>query len=173
MARKPRKMGKYIRGSVDEELTLATLAAKTAVAAIFDNVVADRMFVSSLVAIYSLRNFTQGVDDGPIMIGVAHSDYTSAEIEEYIESTGSWNEGNKKEQEVQKRQIRRIGVFEVAVNANEVEVLNHGSPIKTKLNWIMLESQSLQLWAYNLGSSALATTVPVVTAEGHANLWPR
>jgi len=28
------------------------------------------------------------------------------------------------------------------------------------------------MWAYNAGSNALATTVPNVSVDGHANLWP-
>ncbi len=166
-------MGKYIRGVVDTSLTLTTLGAKSAAKANFDNVVNERTLVSSIVAAYSLRNFTQGSDDGPIMVGLAHSDYDVAEIEELIENTGSWDEGNMISQEIAKRKIRIVGIFDVPANALEVSVLNDGKPIKTKLNWSLLQSQTVALWSYNLGASALATTVPVVQIEGHANLWPR
>ncbi len=168
-----RRMGKYIRGAVDEELTLTTLAAKTVVSAVFDSVVNERTLVSSIVATWSLRSFTPATDDGPILVGLAHSDYTDVEIEEYIETTGAWDEGNMKEQEVSKRKIRRIGVFDTPDSATDSVVLNDGRPIKIKLNWILVQAQTVRVWAYNLGSSALATTAPIVTVSGHVNLWPR
>jgi len=174
-ARRPRKraMGRYIRGTVDTKFSLTTLAATTAVKQDFDNVVNERTLVSSIVATYSLENLTPAAADGPIMVGLAHSDYTVAEIEAVIEATGSWNEGDKVAQEIAKRQVRRIGVFADPQLAEQAMVLNDGKPIKTKLNWILLQGQTVAVWAYNMGSSALATTVPVLLINGHANLFPK
>ncbi len=175
MGKKPkRRMGKYIRGNIDEGTSLsATLAALTGVTEQFDDVVNERTLVSSVVAVYSLGNATPVAAAGPIMVGVAHGDYSLAEIEEWIETTGSWNETDLIEQEVAGRKIRRVGVF-AAPRAVEDEVtLNDGKPIKTKLNWILTQGQTLQLWAYNTGTAAMSTTVSVVRAQGHANLWPR
>ncbi len=166
-------MGRYLRGSVDETVSMGTLGATTSVKEDFDNTVNERTLVSSIVATYSLANFTADAADGPIMVGVAHADYTVAEIDEFIEASGAWDEGNKVAQEQQKRQIRRIGVFASPPTAAEDVVLNDGKPIKTKLNWILNQGQTLSLWAYNMGSSPLATTVPVAHAQGHANLWPK
>ncbi len=169
-----RPMGKYVRGSVDDTVSLPTLGASTAVSEVMSGLVNERTLVSSIVAAYSMDNFTQDTADGPIAVGVAHSDYTDAEIEAYIENTGSWNEGDKVSQEIGKRQIRRIGIFTGNISAAvDSVVLNDGKLIKTKLNWILLQGQGLRLWAYNMGSSALATTIPVVHAQGHVNLWPR
>ncbi len=171
--RRKRRMGKYLRGSVDEELSLGTLAPVTLVSALFDETVDEKTLISSVVASWSLENFTQAQGDGPILIGLAHSNYSDAQIEEYIEASGSWNEGELIEQEISKRFIRRVGVFEGASLATEIQVLNDGKPIKTKLNWTLMQGQTLRLWAYNQGASALATTVPLVKAAGHANLWLR
>ncbi len=172
---KRRPMGRYIRGTVDEELDLGTLAARTAILVIFDNVVNERMLISSLVAIWSLADWTVATSDGPVLVGVSHSDYNATEIEEYLEQTQSWNEGNKIAQEINTRKIRRIGVFQSPIGgvAADAVVLNDGKAIKTKLNWIMLQGQSLNIWAYNMGGSAFATTNPTLRAVGHANLWPR
>ncbi len=167
-----RKMGRYIRGSVDENLLLTTLAAKTAVSAVFDETVNERSLISSLVATWSLGDFTLGSDIGPVMVGVAHSDYTDAEIEAFIEATGSWDEGDKIQQEVSRRKVRRVGIFPSAPGPADL-VLNDGKPIKTKLNWILNQGQTLRVWAYNMGASPIATTVPDVGVQGHANLWPR
>ncbi len=173
--RRRRSMGRYIRGTVDEELDLGTLAARTAISAIFDNVVNERTLVSSLVATWSLADWTVATGDGPVLVGVAHSDYTSAEIEEYLEQTQSWNEGNMIAQEINTRKIRRVGQFESPIGgvAADSVVLNDGRAIKVKLNWIILQGQSLQVWAYNMGGSAFATTNPTLRVAGHANLFPK
>ncbi len=167
-------MGRYIRGNVDENLGLGTLGAGTAVSVSFDETVNERTLVSSLVASWSLSNWTPINDVGPIVVGVAHSDYTDAEIQAYLDNTGSWNEGDKIQQrEVGRRLIRRVGQFEIPDDAQSAVVLNDGKPIKTKLNWILLQGQTLRYWAMNQGTAAIATTNPDVRLQGHANLWPR
>ncbi len=166
-------MGRYVRGTIDESLDLGTLASKTAVFSSFDTV-NERTLVSSIVGFYSLSDFTDAVGDGPILVGLAHSDYLLAEIEEYLEQAASWNEGDKKAQEIGKRQIRRVGVFESSVaDSQGSAVLNDGKSIKTKLNWIVNQGQTINLFAYNMGDSALATTDPDLVVTGHANLWPK
>ena len=171
--RRRRRMGRYIRGAVDEEVGLATLGAKTGAEATFDEVVNERTLVSSIVAVYTLSNWTPVASAGPIMVGIAHGDYSLAEIEAYIESTQSWNEGDLVAREVSMRKIRRIGVFDTPQAATDSVALADGRPVKTKLNWILLQGQTLNLWVYNTGSAAVTTTIPVVHVSGHANLWPR
>ncbi len=168
-----RAFRKYLRGSVDEGMDLGTLAAVDAISQIFGDTVNERSFVSSVVLRWSIRNFTKGANIGPILVGVAHSDYTAGEIEEWIENQDSWDEGNLVQQEVAKRKIRMVGTFDATVDASASLVLNDGKPIRTKCGWILLQGQSLQLWAFNQGSAALATTDPKVQCFGHANLWPR
>lgn len=169
-------MGRYIKGGVDDEMVLQALNTKAVVAQIFDEVVTERMFVSSLKAIHVLSDFTALVDDGPIMVGVAHSDYSQAEIEAWIEVTGSWSEGDLVQQEVAKRRIRKIGIFHtelaLADSPAAAQTLNDGRPITTKLGWVLITGQSLTMWAYNLGTSVL-TTGALYNLQGHVNLWPR
>ncbi len=166
-------MGRYIRGSVDEDLPGGTLAGKTVVGAGFDEAVQERTLISSLVATYSMNDYTPIASVGPVMVGVAHGDYSDAEIEEWIETTGSWDEGDLVQQEVASRKIRKIGVFEEPAAATQNAVLNDGKPIKTKLNWILNQGITLKLWIYNMGTGAFATTDPRIRAEGHANLFPK
>ncbi len=166
-----RSKGRYIRGDVDESLTLAALASKDVVSDVFNETVEERARISSLEASYSLSELTATANAGPIMVGIAHSDYTAAEIEEFIENAGSWSEGDKIAQEIAKRLVRIIGIFsETGVGLSEF-VLNDGKPIKTKLNWVLDTGATLKLWVYNLGTAAVATTTPVVHCFGHANLW--
>ncbi len=172
---KRRPMGRYIRGGIDEDIPLTTLAARTLTSAVFDDSVTERSLISSMVATWTMKNKTAGASIGPIMVGVAHSDYTNAEIQEVIDNTRSWEEQDKIGQEVGRRLVRIVGTFSDEGGAAPTVslALKDGQPIKVKLNWILNAGQSLRAWAYNLGSAAIATTVPVVHLEGHANLWPR
>ncbi len=179
-ARKARKrrfpQGKYIKGNVDELLALGTLAGRTLVGQVFDESLSEPGRISSIVATWSQQGFTAAVDDGPIMVGYAHSDYSGAEIEAVIENTGSWDLGDKVAQEIGKRLIRIVGVFRTTGpggSSFDATVLNKGLPIKTKLNWQLNTGDTLTVWGYNLGSSALATTDPQINVEGHANIWQK
>ncbi len=167
-----RKFRRYLRGAIDVALDIGTLAANTLVSVISGAVVNERTFISSIVATHSLSNVTPAGDRGPLSVGVAHSDYTDAQIEEWIENTGSWNEGAKVSQEIARRKIKRIGTFTQPDDPAAQVVLNDGKPIKTKLNWILLQGQTVRYWAFNEGSSAYATTAPDYDISGHANLWP-
>ncbi len=166
-------MGRYIKGRAEEDLDIGTLASRTLVSDIFDNVVNERTYVSSADLIWSLDQMTTGNNIGPVMCGLAHSDYSDAEIEAVIENTGSWDEGDLIKQEINTRKIRIVGVFRNPQDNTDSWVLNDGRPIKTKLGWMLLQGQSLRLWAYNMGSAAFATTDPDMYAVGHVNLWPR
>ncbi len=170
-----RRMGRYLRGSVDESLTLGTLAATTLVSAAFDEVVTEESRLTSIVGTWAMADMTAAAGAGPIMVGYAHSDYTDAEIEEVIENTGSWDIGNLVQQETAKRLVRRVGLFQTspAGAATGIQTLNDGKPIKTKLNWNLKTGATVRVWAYNTGSAALAGTSPVVRLQGHANLFPR
>ncbi len=167
-----RPMGRYIRGNIDLDVALGTLAAKTLTALAMQQTVTERSLISSIVCQWSLIGKTVADNQGPIMVGVAHSDYTAAEIEAWLENTTTWAEADQVGREIAGRKIRRIGVFNEDVTL-ATQVLNGGRPVKTKLNWILNAGQTLDVWAYNNGSAALATTDPNVVVSGHANLWPR
>ncbi len=163
-------MSRYLKGTVDESLGLVTLAAGTLVSATFDEAVTEETLVTSIVASWALEGWTDAAGDGPVEVGYAHSDYSDAEIEAVIENAGSWDFGDKIDQEISKRLVRKIGQFRSVTGG--ISVLNDGKPIKTKLNWRLITGQRLRLWAYNHGSSAL-TTGAFVHLNGHANLFVR
>ncbi len=161
----------YIKGNINEVLSLGTLAANTLVGADFDEVTQGKMLVSSIVATYSLDLITLG--QGPIAFGIAHSDYSDGEIQAVFDATQSWQPGSKTEQEIAKRLVRQIGVFVSDGEAGGDVQFNDGRPMKTKLNWLLQTGDTLKLWAFNTSASALSTTIPVVRMDGHANLWQR
>ncbi len=167
-----RKMGRYIKGNIDLDFALGTLAAQDVVVSAIQDTVNERSLISSIVCTYSMSGYTVVDNAGPIMVGVAHSDYSDAEIEAWIENALSWDEGDLAAQEVAGRKIRKIGTIPV-VTTLAASPLNDGKPIKTKLNWVVNQGQSLKFWAYNHGSVALSGTDPDMHVDGHANVWPR
>lgn len=172
MARKGgRNMSRYVSGAIDFLLSAPTLAGQTLLSGMLTQTVVDSMRVSSIKCVYTLSNVTPQANTGPMLFGVAHSDYDDTEIEGWVESAGSWDLGNKTAQEVRSRLIRQIGVFDTDISSTNVVRVNDGKPIKTKLNWNLAEGQSLRYWVYNTGATAYATTAPSFKANGTANLW--
>ncbi len=163
-------MSGYLDGNIDQDLGLATLAAKTGILTA-TNTVSEKRRVSSVRCTYALTDWTVNANSGPIMILVAHSDYTLAEVEEWIERSGSWSMSDLVADEVRRRKIKRIGIFRIPPTAHGA-VLNDGKPIRTKLNWTLITGQGLNFVGYNLGTAALTTTSPNVNIQGKANLWP-
>ncbi len=166
-----RNFRRYVSGSIDFDLGLTALAAKTLVGAVFSETVVDTTRVGSIKATYTLSDKTAGANIGPIICGVAHGDYTDAEVEEWIEQAGSWDIGNKQTAEVRGRLIRQIGVFDDVSGPTVSARLNDGKPLTTRLNWVLSEGDGLRFWAYNTGNAAIATTVPNLHVFGKANLW--
>ncbi len=175
MAKKPvkrrRSRGKYVKGSIDETIGLGTLAANDVIGADNSQVTTEKTRVSSVVCTYAIDKI--GESQGPLIFGVAHSDYTDAEIEQVIENTGSWNSGDKVQQEVAGRLVRILGQFvsQQATGSDTDIKFNEGRPMKTKLNWMLNTGQTLRWWVYNASDAALVTSAPDFLVNGHANLW--
>ncbi len=163
----------YLRGAMEEELLLSTLAGKDVISDISDSTVDTKTWVSSCRLTWALSNLTEAFSQGPITVGLAHSDYTDAEIEEFLEQTASWTQGNLPGQEIARRKIRVVGTFDTPNIALGKSVLNEGKPITTKCGFLLQIGDGVRYWAYNNGSNALATTSAELTVAGHANLWPR
>ncbi len=169
-----RRFRKYLKGSLNEQLSLGTLAGKTLSSAVSAGVLLEKAWLSSVKATWAVSEWTPSAEDGPILCGVAHSDYTSAEIEAWIENeAGSWSESDMVQQEIARRRIRRVGVFQTLVSgSSHAWTMNDGRPIHTKCGWQLRTGQGVRMWVYNMGTGAFETTDPNVFVEGHANLWP-
>ncbi len=100
--------------------------------------------------VWSLDGLT--AEEGPILVGIAHGDYTDAEIEEAIEASLSINKADKIAAEQANRLVRIVGVL-----SDEITVLNDGKPVKTKLNWGMPEGVTMKFFGYNEGGELLTT----------------
>ena len=97
----------------------------------------------------------------------AHSDYSLAEVEEYIELDTGWSDADEVSKEISRRKIREIGELAPVANDN----LNNGMPVKTKIGFSVNEGQGLNLVAYNDGSTTL-TGAQLVFATGHCWIRP-
>ncbi len=162
---------KFVRGQIDTDIPLGTLAAKTGKGEAASQTVVDTARLSSIRCTYSLSNYTPLVNAGPLHVYVAHSDYSDPEIEAFVENQGGWDLGNMTAREVGSRRIRYVGVFEAPANSSEFTYLNDGKPIKTKLNWQLTEGDTVRFFVFNSGNSSVGTTDPNVMIFGTANIW--
>ncbi len=158
--------GKWFFPRVQDSFALGTLASKTLVSTGGLTAVVGKVWCSSAKLAWSMTANVPATGDGPITVGLAHSDYTDAEIEEWIEATTSMSFSDKIAQERAGRKCRIVGTLNTA---SPTAVLNDGRPIKTKCRWIMEDGQSMNLWAYNEGNSALGAGA-VISATGNLNL---
>ncbi len=154
-------------GKIEVLVTLATTANNTVVATNLTDVLDEEAFLISVKATWSIRSLTAG--EGPLLVGLAHSDYTAAEVEEWVENTGSWERGNMVQQEIARRKIRQVGVFD---GQSATEKLENGVKITTPCKWGLITGDSIKFWVYNKSGAAL-TTGAFVSVDGMAFLRPR
>ncbi len=166
-----RKYRRYLRGKLIEIDFLSTLAANTAIGFLASGTLSEKAWLSSVVTTVSWLDVTPNTG-GPVIVGVAHSDYTAAEIESWVENSGSWNEGDKINQEIARRKIRLVGTLQVPPDVDQSYTMNDGMPVHTKCNWQLATGDTVKWWVYNQSSIAFATTNPAIFMLGHANLWP-
>ncbi len=152
---------------IDGQLALGALAASDVAKGNLGSVLDQECWAISIDTIISTTNITAG--DGPLLVGVAHSDYSAAEIEEWIEEASSWIKSNKIGQERARRKIRTIGIFRG--NLDE-EIMNDGRMLRTKLGFALEDGQTLAFWGYNQ-SDVVFTTGGTVNIHGKAYLRPQ
>ncbi len=144
------------------------LDTKDVVVNAVSNQVTDPMRFISLDCSYSWADIGQDIDDG-CTFGIAHSDYTAAEIEECLEAGGSMDLGDKVEQEKANRLVREIGTISSSGGPSGGGApFNDGKRVKTRLNWLMSTGDTLNVWIMNI-SGVIWTTGSGVTITG--NLW--
>lgn len=174
----PHSMGKHGRGRRRRSFNLrrvrvaggtaaGALAAGDVTAAALTSAATDPYRLMSIKASYQILDLGAIPDDG-YEFGLAHSDYTAAEIEECLESQGSIDLGNKVAQEQANRLVRTIGIISPQPVVSAGAYFNDGKPVATKLNWKMSSGDTLNLWVRN-ASQTVWTTGSIVAGIG--NLW--
>ncbi len=146
---------------------IGALASNDVDTTAFGSLLDQEVYAISMDVICAMHAHTPG--EGPIVFGVAHSDYTAAEIEEFMEASASWQKGNKIANEQARRKVRIVGSFQGELAE---ETINDGQKQRIKLGFVIEDGKGLQLFAYNEGSSTL-TTGTVLELKGAAFLKPR
>lgn len=137
---------------VEADLGLATLAADTVQISTLCEALSEDFHAISMDSVWSMRGHTAG--EGPIAVGVAHGDFTAAEVEEYLEL--NYQDPHNKidaERATRGRWIRTIAIFDGVASDEKV---NNGVNIRTKLNFL-IEDEGFNIWAWNKDSSSLTT----------------
>ncbi len=148
-----RRKGKPLKVlRVTNALTVGALAAQDMISDLFAGVVDDDTYLISADLLWSVVGFTAG--EGPVVVGIAHSDYTAAEIEQWFEAAAIWDSGDLVNRENAARKCREVGTFSLVGTA---EVLNDGKPIRTPLKFRIAEGDTLQLWAFNQSNGTFTT----------------
>ncbi len=159
MAKK--RYGHLTKVRVNSILGMGALAALDALTAGIGGTLEEDCRVMSAHLTWSWETPTSG--EGPILAGLNHPDYTSAEVEEAIEATVTSSSSM-----IEREQSNRL-VRDVVTLASSQQNANDGLPIKTRLNWQVRAGDSiLNSFVYNLSSTGL-TTGSVLRVVGH--LW--
>ncbi len=132
------------------EETLGTLASDTALTQTLTGTSANAYRAISVIASWGVVGLTDG--DGPIHVGLAHSDYSVTEIKECIESQASIDQGDKVANERADRLVRTLGQCSFGQPQ-----LNDGKPMKTRLNWLIGIGDSVNMFSWNEGTGSLTT----------------
>ncbi len=153
---------------IADESTISALAAKDVETFALSGAATNTLRVVSANLMYTWGALA--VNDGGCEFGLAHSDYSAAEIEECLEVQTSMDIGNKVSQEQADRLVRRVGTFPSTPNAATTgeQVANEGRPIKTRLNWLLAIGQTLNIWVRN-SSGTIWTVNSLLNASGE--LW--
>ena len=162
---KGRRRGKrLIVGRYDHSLDVSSLAVDALVSSSIAAAVEERSYVISMDVVASIGG---GASGQTLVIGVAHGDYTNAEIEEWYENSGSWDEGSLPDQEKSRRKCRQIGMFSSSADQR----IEQGENIRVKLGWILNQGEQLTFWGYNTGTTSMSSTT-FVTFVGQVYLRP-
>ncbi len=109
----------------------------------------DPFRIMSIKASYSWLDQGAVIDDG-FDFGVAHGDYTAAEIEECLEAQAAIDRGDKIALEQSNRLVRQIGSIQSANDGvTSSTVFADGRKVSTKLNWYMATGDKLKGWIRN------------------------
>ncbi len=137
--------------NVDEAIALGALADNAAISV--DSDPFGREFYAISCDLYwGTDAVTAG--QGPVVVGLAHNDYTDVEIAQALNLTGMEDPGDKIAQEQGRRLVRRAGQF---ANIAGNEVLNDGKEVRTRLGFVITDGFSLAFWALNKSNAPLTT----------------
>ncbi len=154
--RSRRRSSKFYVAKVAGEMSLGALAPGVVTKGNLSDNSDQELFIISADLLWSAKDVV--ADEGPITFGLAHSDYTAAEIEEWFEIANGFVTGDKISRERANRQIREIGNMFFQLPDGQATVrFNDGRVKRTKLGWSIAEGQTIAMWARNNDGTILTT----------------
>ncbi len=142
-------------GTLAENLVLSTDLLATS----FDD---DIYMISVDIA---AQLIAQSAGEGPVHVGLAHSDYSDAEILEHLDVDPTERHDKIAQEQVRRgREIRKIGQFSIGTDGNAHLNLGGGTMIRKKLGFSINEGKSISVYAVNRGAGA--TTGRLVSVSG-------
>ncbi len=160
--RRRRRSFNLRRVRVAAENAIGALATLDVVGGNLTGTSTDPYRIMSVSFTYGLSDLGATSDDGQ-EFGLAHSDYSDAEIEECLEAVNI-NVGDKIAQERANRLVRTIGQFVGAPGTGAGLNWNDGKRVKTRLNWGMTIGDVLRVWVRNASGTVYTTgaTIDVI-----------
>ncbi len=154
--------------SLSNLLTISALASVDVEKFVLSSAVTGTVRVISVNLMYIWGALA--TNDGGCEFGLAHSDYTSTEIEECLEANASMDRGDKIANEQSNRLVRRVGVFPSHQSSGTTSEVgfNDGRPMKTRLNWVLSPGDTLNIWVRN-GSGTIWTVNSLLSVTG--DIW--
>ncbi len=149
------------RVRITPENVLSTLATDTAIVTGITGAAVGSYRAISVKGTWNVSSLVEG--EGPLTVGLAHGDYSITEIKECLESFQSIDPGEKIAQERGNRLVRIVGVLTGKLNS-----LNNGIKISTRLNWLIVPGDLINMFVYNEGTASL-TTGAIVNLQG--DMW--
>ncbi len=159
--RRRRRSGRFVALPFNTQQALATLADETVVSADLTTNLAEDFYAISVDIIASIDG---GASEGPVEVGVAHDDYTVAEIKEFID-VNLTDPDDKIAQERSRRLIRRLGTIANIGAGGASLVPRSGEAKRIPLRFVLGDGHTLSAWVMNHSGGAL-TTGAVITFSG-------
>ncbi len=151
-----------------DSIQLLTLATNTTlIADMLDTNLGEDYFFISMDILATIRE--QSANEGPIEFGIAHEDYSAAEVEEHL-SVSFVNPDNKIEQERARRKVRRVGHFPGLL---ATEVFNDGRKYRQTIKFSVGNGFNMSFFAANRSSAALTTGTVIEFSGTFFGRWQR
>ncbi len=108
--------------------------------------------------------------DGPVDVGLSHSDYTVTEVQEAVDASPT-SDSDQIALERTRRKVRTAGTFKTPENTGAGVSLNDGKLMRTKVGFGVSNSFELDLWAINRGAPALTVDTTVMVSGKVYVIW--
>ncbi len=164
--RRTRRNPNFIGIKVTAGLTIGALVAGQIVKVNLLDLSQEFLAISADL-VWTLEGIT--AQEGPLLFGLAHSDYDVAEILEAVDASPN-NDSDLIQLEHSRRMVRVVGAFPIVGTAGGGQ-FNDGNKKRTKMNWRVSNNKEVALWARNDDNSTLATGGQITASGTVWGVW--